>query len=142
MCFMSIWQTPTMASGCAISLNALVSAVIFPLAFLAGSYYGIEGVAAVWTILLPIRGLHLVWLACRRLEVPFSMLASTLKYCFVCCLLMTLTVLGLKQGLPDDTIPLVRLLVESLAGAAVFIGAAFLLFKSRLMTLRQELASI
>jgi O-antigen/teichoic acid export membrane protein len=58
--------------------NTLLGAVIFPLAFVIGSRWGMVGVAVAWVVAYPLFFVRLIWQACRIVDASAAKIFETL----------------------------------------------------------------
>jgi O-antigen/teichoic acid export membrane protein len=107
-------------------VNAGTSAIILPLAFLVGAYWGVDGLAFAWVIAIPFVSLFRLPRMLGIIQIRLSDLVACLRAPVVAGAVMYAAVsLG---RLPCGTlIPAVRLALLIAVGAAAYVGAVLLL---------------
>ena len=111
--------------------NSLVTALVLPSAFYAGTYWGINGLAAAWLFAIPIvLSLNLPGFA-RALAVPLAGLGRAIWRPFAAGFAMYLAVVMCRSLLAEAS-DLVTLSVLIAAGAVAYTGALHALDRSLL----------
>jgi teichuronic acid exporter len=121
--------------------NSVVSAVLLPLAFVAGSRWGVEGVAVAWMLVHPLCILPLYLRVCRRLDATLGDCLRALQPALGGCALMAAAVWATDRLTPDGIPPLASLAVQVAAGAAAYGLAVYVLHRERLRAFRALMRS-
>jgi O-antigen/teichoic acid export membrane protein len=104
---------------------SVASAVVMPLAFIAGAHWGTSGVALAWLIVYPIVSAPLFVVVLRRIEMPMRVYLGSLWPATSCTLVMIPAVLLPQFFLAAESI-YVRLAAEVVAGAFAYAGTMWL----------------
>jgi PST family polysaccharide transporter len=113
-----------------------VSAIVLPIAFYVGSFWGIGGVAAVWLIVYPFLIVPHYYVVFRRIDMTTSEYLRALWPAASCTAVMAAVVYGLHLVIFPHWPTAVRLTVEILVGALSYSGALIAFHKTRLSALR------
>jgi O-antigen/teichoic acid export membrane protein len=100
--------------------NTILGLLIFPVAFLVGSHWGVVGVAAAWAVTYPIFFLQLVWHVSRVAEVAVVDLLNPLLLPGAAASIMYGIVVTTRLIMPDGLSPGFELAVLVVSGAAVY----------------------
>lgn len=120
--------------------NAAAAAVVLPLAFVAGSRWGVSGVAVAWMVAHPLCILPLFVRVFRRLGVSWGHYAAALRPALAGCVAMAAAVLAtgpLTAPIPGWT----ALLAQVAAGAAAYAATVLAFHRDRLRAFRATLAA-
>lgn len=113
--------------------TSLVSAIVFPAAFLAAARYGPTGIAAVWTVLYPISMAVGYWkLFNKRIVTPREYLRSVLP-ALTATVVMIIAVLVARNWLLADAPRVLRLVLAVLVGALSYSLTLWVGFRDRMM---------
>jgi PST family polysaccharide transporter len=107
-------------------VNALLKALVMPPAFIVGSHWGIEGIAATWLIVHPLVAIPFYALVFRRIELRAVDYFRSLAPALTGTLLMTAAFFAVQHYAWPFWSPLVVMLL-GIAAAAVTYGVALLL---------------
>lgn len=116
-----------------VELSALV---IMPISFYTGSHWGIVGVAVAW-LTYPLVTAPLYWKALKTIQMSARDYFSAVRPGLDGAIAMAIAVSLLKWKLPMSEPVLLRLIVEIVAGAIVYVGAVFLLHRERAVSFLQ-----
>lgn len=106
--------------------NNVVAAIVLPLSFLAGTYWGVNGLAASWLVAIPlVLALNFPRVA-RALSISVRDVARAVWRAFAAGVAMFAAVYAARMALAGMT-DLARLPVLIAAGAGVYIGVLHLL---------------
>lgn len=112
--------------------TSIVSAVVFPAAFLAAARYGPTGIAAVWTILYPLSMAVGYWkLFDKGIVTPREYLRSVLP-ALTATAVMIVVVLVARQFVLADAPRVLRLVLAVLVGAASYSLTLWVGFRDRM----------
>jgi PST family polysaccharide transporter len=109
----------------------LVMAIVMPVAFWLGSHWGLRGIAAAWAIAYPVCALPLYLRTARTIQMRTSEYLRALRPAAEGTVAMALAVVAVKVVLPSSLSLGIRLAVEVIAGAVVYVGALLLLHRTR-----------
>jgi O-antigen/teichoic acid export membrane protein len=114
---------------------SVVWAVIAPLAFYGGTWWGITGIVVTWCVLVPLSVAPIYWLISKRLDLSMWQYVRSLSPALTACLAMAVAVLLIKAALPMHWALRDRFVIEVLVGATVYGLFLFLLHRDRLRSL-------
>lgn len=114
--------------------NQLAALVILPAAFYLGSHWGITGIAWGWVAAYPLVALPFYWKTFKTVELKSGDYFRAVRPALDGTLVMVLSVLCLKWLLPQREPGPVRLILEVLAGAAVYILTVLLVHRERALS--------
>jgi PST family polysaccharide transporter len=121
--------------------NSIAAAIVLPIGFFVGSYWGIDGIAATWLVLHPIVLVLPYRRALRRIDLPFRSYLAAVLPAGNAALHMSAAVLGVRALLPAAVPLALRFAILVAVGASVYVGALFLYHRDRidglLRTVRQ-----
>jgi teichuronic acid exporter len=120
-----------------IMWNGIISAVALPIAFLFGSHWGPQGIAAAWVVAYPINAIPLYLRASRRISLSITELWHALLPATHGTLLMALVVLVVQMLLSGHFTMVTRLVIQILSGAIVYIAVVLLFHRDRLSMFRR-----
>lgn len=107
--------------------NNLTSVIVLPIAFLIGVRYGVNGLAAAWAIALPFVFAVNFRRSSATLGLKWRVLGRELRGPLSAGIVMVAAVQGLGMLLDDLLLPIPRLAVLVLTGAAVFVAVTTIL---------------
>ena len=116
--------------------NTIAAVLALPLAFVAGSRWGVTGIAAAWLIVHPFVLAPMLRRALRSAELSLRQYALALLPAMTGSLAMVAAVLLAEQLLPVSVSPMTRLVVQVVTGAASYTAAMAILFPDRLRSVR------
>jgi teichuronic acid exporter len=111
----------------------LTALVIMPASFYLGSHWGIGGVAMAW-LAYPLATAPLYWKTFKTIEMSPWEYFTAVRPGLDGAIAMALAVGLLKWKLPASEPMLMRLIIEMVAGAIVYIGTVLLLHRERAMS--------
>jgi O-antigen/teichoic acid export membrane protein len=114
--------------------NAMIGALLLPLAYLAGVNWGIEGLAIAWIVAMPVYFLISARRSLPVLEVRGSDFARALAPVVAAAVLMALGVVLLDRSLPAMP-DLPRLAALVLTGGALYLALLLLIARASLAEL-------
>ncbi len=113
----------------------MVSAVIMPLSFFVGSYWGTNGIAAAWVIIYPLITLPLYYKAFHRISMSVREYLSSVLPSAHASLVMAAAVIG-TRWLMRDALPLaMRLCLLIIIGIVAYVGALMIFHRTRVFRL-------
>lgn len=111
----------------------IVSTVLLPLGFLAGSHWGIVGIAASWLVVQPLVVLlPLTHRMFRRIGMRYGEYFRCFSASLGATLTMCVAVLGARIAIGDEVPRIWRLVACVLVGALAYGGFLFVLHRDRL----------
>jgi peptidoglycan biosynthesis protein MviN/MurJ (putative lipid II flippase) len=119
--------------------NSLVSLVLLPLAFLAGSYWGPAGIAAAWVMAYPLNAVPLYVRLRRRIDLSNREFFAAVWPALNGVLIMAAVVMGIKT-LVAGPFPIHqgwRLALEAGSGVVVYVCTLMLFHRPRLSAFRR-----
>jgi len=116
--------------------NGIISAVALPLAFLIGSRWGPQGIAAAWVIAYPINAVPLYLRVSQRISLRIGEFWHALLPAIHGTLLMALAVFIGKVVLSGHFTMVTRLAIQILIGAIAYIAVVLLFHHDRLSIFR------
>jgi O-antigen/teichoic acid export membrane protein len=122
--------------------NTFASALIMPLAFVIGSHWGKNGIAAVWIILYPVIVAPLYYRTFQSIELSAKEYLKSILPAMTSSVAMAAAVLLVRWSLPQGLSATVRLATLSALGALVYGMALLLGFRSRVTRVFEVLKSM
>ena len=120
--------------------NTLSGALVMPVAFaLGGQLWGANGLAAAWTVGVPLVFLLNFPRSSRLLDLPLRQVLGTFRTGLLACLPLVGIVLGTKALMPAQ--PLWQLLVPGAAGVLGYVLALLLVDRAFRQWLQAQLAA-
>jgi len=119
--------------------NGIISAVALPIAFLIGSRWGPQGIAAAWVIAYPINAVPLYLRVSRRISLSIAEFWHTLWPAIHGTVQMALAVLIGKVILSGHFTMVTRLAIQILTGAVAYIAVLLLFHRDRLSIFRSSI---
>jgi hypothetical protein len=111
---------------------AVAGAIVIPAFLLVGSRWGINGVAAAWLIGHPlVLGTVLLRHALAAAGMRLGEYLTALRPAGVASILMVLSVLAARLGLPSEWPLVARLVVEVAVGAVVYGLGVLVMYRGR-----------
>jgi len=117
--------------------NGIVSLVALPIAFVIGSHWGAQGIAAAWVVAYPINAVPLYLRASRRISLSIAEFWRVLLPAIHGTLLMALVVLAVRLVLSGHFTMVTRLVIQVLSGAIAYIAVVMLFHHERLCMFRR-----
>jgi O-antigen/teichoic acid export membrane protein len=108
-----------------------VLAVVLPLAFIAGSRWGPTGIAAAWVIVFPLTRIPVVRLVGKSIGASGREYLRSFWPAVSASIVMVLAVLLLRALLPAQVPLPMRLLLEVLCGACVYVAVVLAFHRER-----------
>lgn len=131
---------PTVAAIIGLSRISMrvsaLGAILLPIAFFGGSFWGIGGVAAVWLIVYPLITFPYYYVVFRRIHMSAGQYLTALWPATSCTAVMAAVVYGVLEVLPPHWPMEVRLGVEILVGAVTYVAALIAFHGKRLSAMR------
>jgi PST family polysaccharide transporter len=121
--------------------NNLLALILLPAAFVIGSRWGTTGIAVAWIVAHPVVVIQIARHVFREIDLKPSTYMAVMWPALVSCGLMAGVVLIVKLFLGAEASMVTRLAAESLAGAATYSAAMFLLFRDRVERFRRFLGT-
>jgi PST family polysaccharide transporter len=121
--------------------NGIISVVAFPSAFLIGSHWGPQGIAAAWVVTYPINAIPLYLRASRRISLSKTEFWRALSPAAHGTLLMVLVVWGV-QLLSGHSALAMRLAIQVLTGAIAYVTVILSFHYDRLHLFRRSFGLI
>jgi O-antigen/teichoic acid export membrane protein len=103
--------------------TALAKTLLLPVAFYAGSFWGVSGIATAWLLIHPVTALPTYFRVFERIELAATDYLRSLWPATSSALAMTAGVLALKLVLPPHWTPAPRLVLEVAMGGAAYLLA-------------------
>lgn len=117
-------------------LNGLLCVVIYPVGFWVGSHWGAVGLAWAWVIVQPFGFIQPYKYVLRATGLSLWGYLHALWPALSCVVLMAVGVVGIQHVVPFDWPLAVRLGVESIAGAVIYVCLVSAFHRERLWQLR------
>lgn len=117
------------------------TAVVAPVAFYFGSWWGITGMAVTWCILQPSNVVPVYWLLKKRLGVTLGQYLRSLSPALTASVAMALAVWLLKAVLPGAWSMRDRFVIEVFGGGSAYALVALTVHRDRLQALIDLLRS-
>ncbi|HYG99964.1 MAG TPA: lipopolysaccharide biosynthesis protein [Terriglobales bacterium] len=122
--------------------SGIVSAILFPIAFLIGSRWGTVGIAAAWMVAHPIPILFVYRRTFQKLDLTVGEYCNSLRAAFTGIVTMSAVVLSMKAVLSSYSLPPAAALALQVAvGGLAYVGSIFLLHRSRFQALYNRIKS-
>jgi PST family polysaccharide transporter len=109
----------------------LFGLVLMPVAFYIGSHWGITGIAYGWVFAYPVIALAHYWKVLKTIEMKAGDYISALRPALDGSIAMAVAVGVLRWRLASSHFPWLRLMIEIVCGAAVYIATVVLLHRER-----------
>jgi O-antigen/teichoic acid export membrane protein len=117
-------------------------AVVMPIAFFAGSHWGINGIAAAWTTVYPVMLIPLYIRTFTRLEMQLKDYLSAVMPGLSATACMTICILASRFVFFTAMRPLPKLLLTMIAGMASYVGSLFVFHRDRVARLLRTMKSL
>jgi teichuronic acid exporter len=117
--------------------NGIISAVALPIAFLVGSHWGAQGIAAAWVVAYPINAIPLYVRVSRRISLSLAEFWHALLPAIHGTLLMALAVLVVQALLSGHLTMIAGLVIQILTGAIAYFAVVLLFHYDRLSMFRR-----
>jgi O-antigen/teichoic acid export membrane protein len=117
--------------------NGIISAVALPIAFLIGSHWGPQGIAAAWVVAYPINAVPLYLQASRRISLSKAEFWRALSPATHGTLLMALVLSVVRLLLSGHFAMVTRLVIQVLSGAIAYVAVVLLFHRDRLAVFRR-----
>jgi teichuronic acid exporter len=125
-----------------LAWSSTSAAVLIPIAFVIGSRWGIQGIAAAWVLAYPIAAVPIyIWTA-KEIKLSVRDYYRALRPAIEGCVLMVIVVAMVKRSLPAATPLLVKFCAEVLAGAATYAAVQLVLHRERLGLFKRAIAAL
>lgn len=111
------------------------SALVMPMAFLVGSRWGAQGIAAAWVVMYPAITFPLCYMIAKRTGLRLRESIDSVMPALGASLVMVCVVLFTRWIIPATLRQPFRLALLVGVGGLAYIGALFCLFRKRVMTL-------
>jgi PST family polysaccharide transporter len=118
------------------------SAILMPIAFFAGSHWGINGIAAAWIITYPVILIPLYIRTFNQTEMRLRDYLSALVPALSASATMTICVLAIHFLITSALHPLSNLFLTIVVGAATYLGALFVFHRDRIARLVRTMKSL
>lgn len=112
--------------------NDLAALVILPIAFFIGAHWDIAGIAWGWVAAYPLVAFPLYWKTFKTIQMDPGDYFRSVRPALDSSLAMIFAVVLLKWQLADRGPVLLRLVLEIVVGAIVYLSAAWLLYRQRM----------
>jgi O-antigen/teichoic acid export membrane protein len=112
--------------------NAAVGAIVMPVAFLVGSWFGVFGIAAAWLVAYPLLTLFAAGITLPAIGVTKRELVRAILPPVLAAIAMAAGVWAL-DGVFADRTALVRLAIIGPVGGAIYLGLLWLFARERLL---------
>lgn len=121
--------------------HGVVSAIIFPIAFFAGSRYaGTAGIAGAWVVLYPLSCIPLLYVACK-VVTSWGKYWRALRGATIATIGMAIVVFATGRLISPAHPALLRLFIQAGVGAVVYSAILLTLFPNRIAAIRQTVRS-
>jgi teichuronic acid exporter len=110
--------------------QSLICLGVFPASFWYASRWGGTGIAAAWLVVYPILHFPPLIRTLRKIEMPKREYMKSIRPAGIAAIAMTGAVLWAHYSV-HGVRPLIELIVESVVGAAVYVGILVVFFRSR-----------
>ena len=96
----------------------ITAAIVMPVSFLVGSFWGVTGVALAWLTVSPPLSIAIFVITCREISLPISKLIAVVARPLAAVLVMAFAVLAVRSSLVSSALP-----ASFQLAALVFTGA-------------------
>jgi len=117
-------------------------AVVMPIAFFAGSHWGINGIATAWMTVYPVMLIPLYIQTFTRLEIQLKDYLSAIMPALSATAIMAICILASRFVFSPTMRPLPNLLLTVIAGAATYVGALLVFHRDRVARLFRNMKSL
>ena len=107
------------------------AAILMPIAFLGGSHWGPEGIAAAWVIGYPVIAAPLYYRVFQKTGMRLREYVSAISPALTASLIMAVVVLLIRFALPKTASHVVTLSLIVISGGLSYIAALFALHRQR-----------
>jgi teichuronic acid exporter len=111
------------------------SAILMPIAFFAGSHWGIDGVATAWMTAYPVILIPLYIRTLNQIGMRFKEYLSAVFPALSASAIMTVFVLGTRIVFLRAMHPLSNLLLTGIVGMTIYLGVLFVFHRDRVARL-------
>jgi O-antigen/teichoic acid export membrane protein len=105
--------------------------------FLVGSRWGTVGIASAWILIYPVLVLPLYWVVFRRIELTTRQYLRAIAPAFLSALIMAAAVLSVKHPSIAPSHLAVRLALQVILGATIYVGSLMVMYPTRVLTVVQ-----
>lgn len=119
--------------------NSIAAAVVLPIGFFVGSYWGIDGIAATWLILHPIVLVMPYRRALRKIDLPFRTYLGAVWPAVNGALHMSAVVILARLALPAAVPLSLEFAIFVFLGASAYLGTLFLYHRDRIAGLKRTI---
>jgi PST family polysaccharide transporter len=120
--------------------NSIAYALVMPVSFYVGTYWGLTGVAFAWVVAYPAVTIPMYRRVFERLELPARDYLASIAPALCCAALMAVAALAFRTALGNDLTPPVRLTGTVGAGGVVYLASMVFIFRERFLTWLTEYA--
>lgn len=110
---------------------SILAAAVLPLAFLAGTRYGLEGVAWAWAIAMPLVNIPSMVIAFRAIDSGFRDWLRALLPAAICTTCMAMAVVAVRFALPTMLPNWVRFAALAGTGGITYVLVLLLVYRER-----------
>jgi teichuronic acid exporter len=121
---------------------SVLAGVMLPLAFLAGTNWGLEGVAWAWSIAFPLANLPAMVISFRTIEIGFGAWLRSLLPAAVSCAGLSAALVAVRFALPADTPVALATVLACTAGGVAYLAILWLGFRPRALSMIEFLRSL
>jgi len=114
-----------------VMVNNLIGAVLLPIMFYAGSFWGTVGIASAWLIWFPLIALPVFQQVFRVIELSPLAYFNALRPAVTASVTMALSMLVVKYMMASDEPVQERMILSIIAGAGAYSAAVFLFYREK-----------
>lgn len=121
---------------------SILAGIVLPIGFIAGTRWGLEGVAVAWSLLFPIVNLPAMVIAFRTVGAGFGAWFNALLPAATSCVGLSAALLAVRAALPADVPVGLAAVAAVSAGAAGFLLTLGLVFRRRALLIFDFLCAL
>lgn len=121
---------------------SVLAGVTLPLAFLAGTRWGLEGVAWAWSIAFPLANLPAMVISFRTLEIGFGDWLRSLLPAAVSCIGLSAALIAVRVVLPLGTPVALAAVLACAAGSLAYLATLWFGFRPRVRSMLDFLRAL
>ncbi len=121
---------------------SVLAGVMLPLAFFAGTKWGLEGVAWAWSIAFPLANLPAMVISFRTIQIGFGAWLRSLLPAAVSCVGLSAAMVAVRVALPAETSVALAATLSCAAGGLAYLVTLWLGFRHRALLMIEFLRSL
>lgn len=112
--------------------NGIVAALVFPVGFYVGTFWGMIGLAFSWMIMHPFNLIPMYWRVFRVIELPIGHYVKALWPALSGTVVMAITVVSIRWSFSQDTSRWILMVYEIVGGGTAYFLTIVALHRDRI----------